>query len=272
MENRKLLSELECTVCLDVPQLHVKIFQCNSGHLICKGCHDKLSICPTCKKKLASVRCLVAEKCLQQLSKIETGEIDDLQSKFRNMKRRHELEMKQFNFQLKLLRNKMRDFKIESSQGYYMSDESGFIQVYVVVGGEKSRSAIYWGLNKGDINESYKAHGYSGFNDNSVEAAVRAIEMAQELAIQKLAVNICETSSACDYVINIEKWKKRNWIDKTSEASDQRIPHAHDLELLDATIQDSSNIEVKFVKVSEDHEEIKRAVQLRDMTLTMSYV
>lgn len=272
MENRKLISEFECTVCLDVPHKNSKIFQCNRGHLVCQECHDRLQLCPTCKKKLGDIRCLVAEKCLRQLSTIETGELDELQTKFRNMKRRHELEMKQFNFQLKLLRNKMRHIKVESKQGYYMSDENGFIQVYVVVGGEKCRSAIYWGQNKGDINESYKAHGYTNFNDNSVEATVRAIEMAEELGIQKLAVNICETTPSYDYIINLETWKKRNWIDKNSSDNDQRITYAHDLELLDTALQDSSNIEIKFIGTSEDNEEIKRAMQLRDLPFTISYV
>ena len=80
MENGKLISEFECTVCLDLPRLSSKIFQCKSGHLLCQECHGKLEICPTCKKTLGSIRCLVAEKCFLLLSTIETGKLNDLQT------------------------------------------------------------------------------------------------------------------------------------------------------------------------------------------------
>jgi len=271
MENRKLICEFECTICLDVPHKESKIYQCCNGHLVCENCHEKLKTCPSCKKKLGDIRCLVAEKCLRELSKIETGELDELQTKFRNMKRRHELEMKQFNFQLKLLKTKLRGTKIGEKQTHFMSDENGFIQVYVAVGGDKCRSSIFWGKDKGELNQSYKAHSYTGFKDNSIEAAVRVIEMAEELGIKKLEINVCETCPDYDYIINFDKWKRKKWMEKSTNGIPHLIIYSDDLEQLDTALQDSSSTEIRFAGVPEDNEEMKRAIMLRDMSFTMNY-
>merc|ERR1711899_154872 len=139
------------------------------------------------------------------------------------------------------------------------SDENGFIQVYIAVGGAKSRSSIFWGKDKGELNQSYKAHSYAGFKDNSVEAAVRAIEMAEELGIQKLEINVSENSPDCDYVLNFEKWKKKKWLEKSINGTLQPIAYSDDLEQLDIALQDSSSMLIRFAGVSDENEEMKKS-------------
>lgn len=50
---------LECPVCLEISQSH--IYQCYSGHNICKNCRFKIQICPTCKQYISDTRNYVAE-------------------------------------------------------------------------------------------------------------------------------------------------------------------------------------------------------------------
>ena len=44
----EIQDELECVVCLDVPQ-DAPVYQCDHGHILCNSCHEKLTECPVCK-------------------------------------------------------------------------------------------------------------------------------------------------------------------------------------------------------------------------------
>ena len=57
---------LECPVCMEVPNC-IPIYQCPNGHCLCKPCHKKLSLCPTCRVHLGFIRCLMAEKLLEKV-------------------------------------------------------------------------------------------------------------------------------------------------------------------------------------------------------------
>ena len=39
---------LECPVCFQT--LSAPIYQCRSGHVVCKDCHPKLETCPICRE------------------------------------------------------------------------------------------------------------------------------------------------------------------------------------------------------------------------------
>ena len=94
-DNRGFIAEIECTVCLEVPNIETKILQCNNGHLFCQTCYFKLSKCPACRLRLASeiengpgpIRCLIAETIIRKLSKNITN--DDEKQKFDAIKGSH---------------------------------------------------------------------------------------------------------------------------------------------------------------------------------------
>ena len=81
-DNRCFISEIECTVCLEVPNIGTKILQCNNGHLFCQTCYFKLNKCPACRLRLASeiengpgpIRCLIAETIIRKLSNITSND------------------------------------------------------------------------------------------------------------------------------------------------------------------------------------------------------
>ncbi|XP_039294060.1 uncharacterized protein LOC111048207 isoform X3 [Nilaparvata lugens] len=58
--NAKLLSLLECPVCLEtiVPPIH----QCRKGHPVCGMCRPRLNVCPTCRTRFTDTRNLLMEK------------------------------------------------------------------------------------------------------------------------------------------------------------------------------------------------------------------
>ena len=84
--NKNLTTELECTVCLEVPKVETRVYQCNNGHIFCQTCYIKLSMCPTCRQTLFNssdiennhgpIRCLLAENLIRQLTKIPNCDID----------------------------------------------------------------------------------------------------------------------------------------------------------------------------------------------------
>lgn len=57
---------MECPACLQIPQF-TPIFQCSSGHIMCKDCHRKGANCPVCNQPMSNERCLLAEQILYQL-------------------------------------------------------------------------------------------------------------------------------------------------------------------------------------------------------------
>lgn len=48
--NQELASYFECPVCFDYAL--PPIMQCQSGHIVCQSCRQKLSMCPTCRGPL----------------------------------------------------------------------------------------------------------------------------------------------------------------------------------------------------------------------------
>ncbi|KAL3843274.1 hypothetical protein ACJMK2_021216 [Sinanodonta woodiana] len=58
--NQELASYFECPVCFDYAL--PPIMQCQSGHIVCQACRQKLSMCPTCRGPLGNIRNLAMEK------------------------------------------------------------------------------------------------------------------------------------------------------------------------------------------------------------------
>ena len=77
VSNGGFITEIECTVCLEVPEEDTRILQCNNGHIFCQVCYFKLNKCPACRLKLATeeengpgpIRCLIAENLVRKFSK-----------------------------------------------------------------------------------------------------------------------------------------------------------------------------------------------------------
>ncbi|OWA50987.1 E3 ubiquitin-protein ligase Siah1 [Hypsibius exemplaris] len=61
-----LVGLFECPVCFDyaIPPL----LQCQSGHMVCQPCREKLSFCPTCRGPIGNIRNLAMEKVASTLS------------------------------------------------------------------------------------------------------------------------------------------------------------------------------------------------------------
>ena len=65
--------ELECVVCIEVPQHPFQVFSCSNHHLLCTKCKNNpvISKCPVCKQdfaKTAAERNRLAEKMIQMLT------------------------------------------------------------------------------------------------------------------------------------------------------------------------------------------------------------
>ena len=62
----------ECPICFNDIRPNVKIYQCQSGHILCDECFSKIKekskICPTCKVNIASspIRCRALEKVIDE--------------------------------------------------------------------------------------------------------------------------------------------------------------------------------------------------------------
>lgn len=65
-QSPELTALFECPVCFDY--VLPPILQCQSGHLVCNPCRQKLSCCPTCRGPLTpSIRNLAMEKVASTL-------------------------------------------------------------------------------------------------------------------------------------------------------------------------------------------------------------
>ena len=61
-----MMESLECPVCLKVPRPGAgPIYSCKNGHLLCKGCVDKIKDCPICREKEIHCRNLFAERYIE---------------------------------------------------------------------------------------------------------------------------------------------------------------------------------------------------------------
>jgi hypothetical protein len=65
---KELAEALECPICCLTPQ-STPIYQCENGHMICKVCHDRLTICPSCCQPLGKIRNILAEQLLEKVTK-----------------------------------------------------------------------------------------------------------------------------------------------------------------------------------------------------------
>ena len=61
-----LREDLECPVCLAIPKKG-PIYQCQSGHIHCQGCHSGLRECPICRGPIGNTRNLALEKIIAKL-------------------------------------------------------------------------------------------------------------------------------------------------------------------------------------------------------------
>ena len=59
-QHQDLVNLFECPVCFDYAL--PPILQCQSGHIVCSTCRQKLSSCPTCRGPLGNIRNLGMEK------------------------------------------------------------------------------------------------------------------------------------------------------------------------------------------------------------------
>ena len=59
-QHQNLISLFECPICFDYAL--PPILQCQSGHIVCAQCRQKLSSCPTCRGPLGNIRNLGMEK------------------------------------------------------------------------------------------------------------------------------------------------------------------------------------------------------------------
>ena len=61
---------LECPVCMETIK-SVPVYQCTNGHVICKGCIEKLNNCPICRNDSTLNRNLKLENIVQRLEGIQ---------------------------------------------------------------------------------------------------------------------------------------------------------------------------------------------------------
>ena len=61
---------LECPVCMETIK-SVPVYQCANGHVICKGCIEKLNNCPICRNDSELRRSLKLEEIIQRLEGIQ---------------------------------------------------------------------------------------------------------------------------------------------------------------------------------------------------------
>ena len=189
MACESFLSELECTVCFEIPRIDTKVYQCKNGHLFCVICYSKLQKCSMCQDDFkyysSKIRNQSVENMIRQLPSLEIGNIDSLEQEIERMKssfRSFEIQVKDFNRKLSMINSKINDIKSASLEKSYFLDGFGFVEAYVT--STDSNYAVYWGPNREDINFS----GTSNSVGTSVEGPCHAITQAGVLGISKLCV------------------------------------------------------------------------------------
>ena len=62
-----------CSVCLETPRPHMKVFQCPEGHVFCEECHSRpeLKSCPECRVSLVNV--CIRNRTLERLIQVHYG-------------------------------------------------------------------------------------------------------------------------------------------------------------------------------------------------------
>lgn len=159
MASNNFTSELECTVCLEIPKVETKVFQCNSGHILCQMCYVKLVVCPTCQKKLGCVsdaedqygpiRCLAVENLIRQLPSIPIGQLETIQPEKQKMRvafQAPEFQMKQFSNKLVVklpINNKLLEIKLDTEEKGFNVGGLGSTEVFVLA--TDSKYGVYWG-------------------------------------------------------------------------------------------------------------------------------
>ena len=274
MASSSLALELECSVCLDTPKVDTKVFQCCHGHLLCEGCHLRLTSCPTCKRCLYvdvygendedpdglpsvkdaephPIRCLLAEKIIHQLPTIDASNVHTVQSEMEQVKiglkalnDRMNERMKEFNDTVESVDKKLLEIQNKHKEKRFLIDEYGYTQVYVAATAD--RYGVFWGPEREDINflSPVKSGG------SSASAACKAIAQAHDFGISRLSVIMYRDIVVYSYIQNLSAWKKSGWKHKN-----QWIPHACNLKALDATLMMYQDIAVRFTGSEIGHPE-----------------
>ena len=125
MANKSFTSELECSICFEIPVVETKVYQCSSGHILCQTCHCKMIVCPTCQKNLrfshdgnhlkVPIRCLAVENMIRQLPSVQLEELGTLQSEMAQMMeafQSFEFQVKEFNTKMTLINHKLKQRNI----------------------------------------------------------------------------------------------------------------------------------------------------------------
>ena len=255
--------ELECSVCLEIPKMDCKVYQCRNGHLFCFICYSKVVKCPTCQDDLrnfsnekdTAIRNLAVENIVTQLSSFDFAKSESMERQFEQMKTSFdsfETQIKDFNMKLSLINSKLYDMKSAKSEKTYLMDGFGFVEAYVTARG--SDLSVYWGPNREDINFS----GTPKSVGTSIEAACHAISQADILGIPKLCIVMNSSVAAYSYIQMFSDWKASKW----TSSKGKIIPFASHLELLDSCLKKHHSIAVKFRGATENNQKLKASYAL----------
>ena len=262
--------ELECSVCLEIPKIDTKVYQCKNGHLFCVICYSKVQRCSSCQSNLkdfsnpedSSIRNLAVENMIRQLPSLKIEKMESFEKEFQLMKssfESFEIDIKDFNMKLSLINSKINNKKLANLEKSYLMDGFGFVEVYVTSRGTgvptpDERFSVYWGPNREDIN-------FSGFRKSigtSIEAACHAITQAGVLGITKLCVVMNASIPVYSYVQMFSEWKASNW----TSSKGLPIPYARHLQALDCCLKKHNAMAVKFRGSSGKDNKIQASYEL----------
>ena len=159
MASNNFTSELECTVCFEIPKIEAKVFQCNSGHILCQTCYVKLVVCPMCQKTLVRVsdvdnqygpiRCLTVENLIQQLPNMKIVELDTLETEVLQREvasQASDLQITTFANKRKIklpINHKVHEKKLGKEEKDFNVGGLGSTEVFIVA--KDSKYGTYWG-------------------------------------------------------------------------------------------------------------------------------